>query len=89
MRLKITTLTGDRHELEVAPQDTVRDIKVSEQYLLKFDFAVSQTFCRFQDDIFVTVLYYLFYLYVDFQKQLYGSGKVTKQVRFASRADRP
>ena len=34
MKLKITTLTGDKHELEVAPQDTVKDVKVSEFFLL-------------------------------------------------------
>ena len=30
MKVKVTTLTGDKYELEVAPQDTVRDVKVSE-----------------------------------------------------------
>ena len=29
MKVKVTTLTGDKHELEVAPQDTVRQIKVN------------------------------------------------------------
>ena len=27
--MKVTTLTGDKHELEVAPQDTVKHLKVS------------------------------------------------------------
>ena len=29
MKVTITTLTGDKHELEVAPQDTVKHLKVS------------------------------------------------------------
>ena len=29
MKVKVTTLTGEKHELEVAPQDTVRQIKVN------------------------------------------------------------
>ena len=29
MKVKVTTLTGDKHELEVAPQDTVKHVKVS------------------------------------------------------------
>ena len=28
MKLKVTTLTGDKHELEVAPQDTVKQLRV-------------------------------------------------------------
>ena len=28
MKVKVTTLTGDKHELEVAPHDTVKQLKV-------------------------------------------------------------
>ena len=36
MKLIITTLTGEKHQLEVAPQDTVKQIKVSELASPKF-----------------------------------------------------
>ena len=29
MKVKVTTLTGDKQELAVAPQDTVKQIKVN------------------------------------------------------------
>ena len=28
MKVKVTTLTGEKYELEVAPQDTVKQLKV-------------------------------------------------------------
>ena len=36
MKVKVTTLTEDKHELEVAPQDTVRNLKVSKLACCKF-----------------------------------------------------
>ena len=36
MKVKVTTLTGDKQELEVTPQDTVKHVKVSELGFKKF-----------------------------------------------------
>ena len=30
MKVKVTTLTGDKYDLEVVPHDTVKQLKVSE-----------------------------------------------------------
>ena len=49
MKLKVTTLTGDKHELEGAPHDTVRDVKVSD--LFGFDLVILVNLCLFLDNI--------------------------------------
>ena len=65
MRLKVTTLTGEKHELEVAPQDTVRDVKVSN--IFSSLIVQSSNFCGIQNDIFIHIMYYSFYSFSTFR----------------------
>ena len=87
MRLKVETLTGEEHDLEVAPQDTVRDVKVC-NVISSSLIVQSVNFCRFQNYIFVNIICYLFYLFSTSEKTVWV-WKSDKTSKAASRPNRP
>ena len=64
MKVKVTTLTRDKHKLEVAPHDTIRDLKVSTCLLWKqtFLFDVSKNINNV-NFLYVTILSFCYRIY--------------------------